>query len=671
MPDIIQLLPDSIANQIAAGEVIQRPASAVKELLENALDAGARTIKLILKDAGKTLIQVIDDGSGMSETDARMSFERHATSKIRKAEDLFNLSTMGFRGEALASIAAIAQVEVKTRRADDEMGCRILVEGSEVKLQELCQTPVGTNFQMRNLFFNVPARRNFLKSNTVEMRHILDEFERIALANADVFFSLHHNGQEIFHLPSGNLRQRIVNIFGKDANKKLVPLQEETDVVILSGFVGKPEFAKKTRGEQFFFVNQRFIKSQYLNHAVLAAFEDLVGREAFPMYFIFIEIDPARIDVNVHPTKQEIKFEDERIIYNYLKVAIRHALGQNAVIPMLDFDQEANIMRQFIAPRSGSSTVQDAFQSGAGQGGSTDAYFKKTTDREQSNLQNWEKLYKGFEAKLNADGETEITISADDFLNGTLNRVQDGEDNNDLNAFYESETPLTVESLWQTADVPLATDAPENAQLGAQTDDNTWGLSQAEPYQMHATYIVCPIKSGFILIDQQAASERILFEKYLAMLETREMAVQTQLFPKKLEFSSADAAILVDILPEIIRLGFDIRAVENEETAFYVQGLPADLNFSPKQNAKSEQEILDDLLGRYKLELDLKTDISESLARAMARSSAIRRGTTLSTRTMRELIDQLFACEMPFKSPTGRNCFISFDLDDLQKQFLS
>ena len=352
MADIIQLLPDSIANQIAAGEVIQRPASAVKELLENAIDAGASSIKLILKDAGKALIQVIDDGCGMSETDARMSFERHATSKIRVADDLFNIRTMGFRGEALASIASIAQVELKTRRNPDELGTKIVIEGFELKTQEPCQTPAGTSFSIKNLFFNVPARRNFLKSNTVEFRHIMDEFERVALANPSVFFSLHHNGQEVFHLPAGNLRQRIVGVFGKDTNKKLVPVGEDTDAVRLSGFVGKPEFAKKTRGEQFFFVNNRFIKSQYLNHAVQAAFEDLMPRDGFPMYFIFIEIDPSRIDINVHPTKQEIKFDDERLVYNYLKVAVRHALGQNAVTPMLDFETDPGLMNNYTIPKT-------------------------------------------------------------------------------------------------------------------------------------------------------------------------------------------------------------------------------------------------------------------------------------------------------------------------------
>ncbi|NRA51814.1 MAG: DNA mismatch repair endonuclease MutL, partial [Phaeodactylibacter sp.] len=340
MADLIQLLPDAIANQIAAGEVIQRPASAVKELMENAIDAGATEIKLVVKDAGKTLIQVIDNGCGMSETDARMAFERHATSKIRAANDLFAIRTMGFRGEALASIAAIAHVEIKTRRHSDELGTRLVIEGSEVKSQEPCQCPQGTTISIKNLFYNVPARRNFLKSNPVEMRHINDEFQRIAIANSDIFFSLHHNDSEIFHLPAGKLRQRLIGVFGSASNKKLVPVSEETEVLRLQGYVGKPEFAKKTRGEQYFFVNNRYIKSAYLNHGLVSAYEELLPSGSYPLYVIFIDIDPKRIDINVHPTKQEIKFEDERLVYNYLRAAVRHALGQYNIMPSLDFDQD-------------------------------------------------------------------------------------------------------------------------------------------------------------------------------------------------------------------------------------------------------------------------------------------------------------------------------------------
>ena len=343
MPDIIQLLPDSVANQIAAGEVVQRPASAVKELVENAIDAGADKIQLILKDAGKSLIQVIDNGCGMSLTDARMCFERHATSKIRKADDLFAIRTMGFRGEAMASIAAIAQVELKTRRHEDELATCITIEGSEVIKQEACSANTGTSISVRNLFYNTPARRNFLKSNPVEMRHIIDEFQRIALANPNVFFTLHHDGQEVYHLPGSMLKQRIIHLFGNNYNQRLVPVEEDTSIIKLHGYVGKPEFARKTRGEQFFFVNNRFIRDNYLNHAVLTAFEELLPDESYPLYVLFIEIDPSKIDINVHPTKTEIKYQDERSIYAIIRSAVKRSLGKYNITPTLDFDQENSI----------------------------------------------------------------------------------------------------------------------------------------------------------------------------------------------------------------------------------------------------------------------------------------------------------------------------------------
>src|ERR1700743_937657 len=343
MSDIIQLLPDSVANQIAAGEVGQRPASAVKELIENAIDAGADKIQLIIKDAGKSLIQVIDNGCGMSLTDARMSFERHATSKIRKAEDLFAIRTMGFRGEAMASIAAIAQVELKTRRHEDELGTCIFIEGSEVLSQEACSANTGTSICVKNLFYNTPARRNFLKSNSVEMRHIIDEFQRVALANPLIFFTLHHDGQEVYHLPGANLKQRIIHLLGSNYKERLVPVEEDTSVIKLRGFVGKPEFARKTRGEQFFFVNNRFIRDAYLNHAVLTAFEELLPDESYPLYVLFIDIDPSKIDINVHPTKTEIKYQDEKSIYAIIRSAVKRSLGRYNITPSLDFDQENSI----------------------------------------------------------------------------------------------------------------------------------------------------------------------------------------------------------------------------------------------------------------------------------------------------------------------------------------
>lgn len=614
MTDIIQLLPDAIANQIAAGEVIQRPASVVKELMENAIDAGATSIKLIIKEAGKTLIQVIDDGSGMSETDARMSFERHATSKIRDAHDLFAIRTMGFRGEALASIAAVAQVEMRTRRQADELGTRIIIEGSEVKNHEACQTPVGTNLCIKNLFYNVPARRNFLKNNSVELKHILDEFQRIAVAYPEIHFSLHHNNTEIFHLPVGNLRQRITGVFGNHANKKLVPIAEDTDSVRFSGFVGKPEYAKKTRGEQLFFVNRRFIKSGYLNHAIMSAYEDLLPAETYPLYVIFMEIDPAQIDINVHPTKQEIKFEDERLIYNYLKVCTRHALGRHSITPTLDFDEETAMGSIRIATPTQQTSNFHTDKSGFTTLPSR-AFERQDDRRQQHNLENWEKLYEG----LTDSDAAEVPES------------------------------LTLGSNWSEANL---------------TEDvaSSFAPAQKETYQIHNSYIVSQIKSGFLLIDQQAAHERILYEKYLRILSERSAATQQKLFPATVTLAPAQATLLKDILNEINVLGFDIQ--EFGGSTFLIHGVPVEL----ASNA-NEANIIESLLEQYRKNLELKLNMRDNIARAMARSASIKRGQSLTSEEMQSLIDRLFACELPYKSPTGRNCFLTFELDDLRKRF--
>ncbi len=620
MADIIQLLPDAIANQIAAGEVIQRPASVVKELLENAVDAGSTNIKLVLKDSGKSLIQVIDNGCGMSETDARMSFERHATSKIRKADDLFSIRTMGFRGEAMASIAAIAHVEMRTRRYTDELGVRIVIEGSEVKTQEACQCAAGTNISVKNLFYNVPARRNFLKSNTVEMRHILDEFQRVAIANPDIFFSLHNNNSEVFHLPEGNLRQRVVGVFGNSWNKKLVPIDEETDILKIRGFIGKPEFAKKTRGEQLLFVNGRFIKSNYLNHAIVNAYEEILPKDSYPIYTVFIDIDPASIDINVHPTKQEIKFNDERLVYNYLKVSIRHALGQYNIMPTLDFEQDPNFSKY--TPMKADSFKPPAVN--PANGGNAERYPggipNFTASKEKSNLHNWEKLYEGLE-----------------------NFDQPGDDTPSVG------NALTIESEWSTNALP---------------DENAGGFANEQklPYQVHGTYIVSQIKSGFLLIDQQAAHERILYERYLVMLNDQKPLMQKELFPITISVSQIDAQVLIQILPQINLLGFDIQEFGND--TFVIHGIPADL--PPGHN---EQQIIETLLEQYKNNMELKLGNRENIARSMAKSASIKRGHIMTPEEMQALIDQLFACTVPYKSPAGHNCFITFDLEDLENQF--
>ncbi len=623
MADIIQLLPDAIANQIAAGEVIQRPASVVKELLENSIDAGSSSIKLIIKDSGKSLIQVIDNGCGMSETDARMSFERHATSKIRKAKDLFNIRTMGFRGEAMASIAAIAHVEMRTRRHADELGTRIVAEGSEIKIQEACQCSVGTSISVKNLFYNVPARRNFLKSNTVEMRHILDEFQRVAIANPDTFFSLHHNNIEVFHLPDGKLRQRVVGIFGNSWNKKLVPVDEETDILKIRGFVGKPEFAKKTRGEQLLFVNSRFIKSGYLNHAIMSAYEEILPKDTYPIYTLFIDIDPSSIDINVHPTKQEIKFDDERLVYNYLKVAIRHALGQYSITPTIDFDQDPSFSRYY--PSKKSTNQGQGIRPGNGDDKNSYADISKPkslSPLENANLKNWQKLYEGLDS---------------------FDQPQDESP--------EGDKSVTIESEWS------------KDPLSAETTSG-FANEQKRPYQVHCTYIVSQIKSGFLLIDQQAAHERILYERYLAFLEDQRPLTQKQLFPKTITVSQIDAQVLIQIIPQINLLGFDIQEFGND--SFVIHGIPADL-----ASEQDEQQIIESLLEQYKNNMELKLKSHENIARSMARSASIKRGQSLTQKEMQELIDQLFACTIPYKSPTGHNCFITFDLDDLEKRFSS
>lgn len=629
MADIIQLLPESIANQIAAGEVVQRPASVVKELMENAIDAGATSIKLIVKEAGKTLIQVIDNGCGMSGTDARMCFERHATSKIREAKDLFSIRTMGFRGEAMASIAAVAQVEMRTRPHNEELGTRIVIEASKLSAHEPCQCTAGTNISVKNLFYNVPARRNFLKANPVEMRHILDEFQRIALANTDVFFSLHNNGEEVFHLPPANLRQRIVGIFGNAFNPKLVPVSEETDVMKISGFIGKPEFARKTRGEQLFFVNHRFIKSGYLHHAVMSAYEELLPKDTYPFYVLFVEMAPDRIDINVHPTKQEIKFDDEKLVYNYLKVVVRHALGRHNITPSLDFEQESSFSKSQNFGLPFNVAPQEDFEKEMAQpqrdstGGNTVSGFNRVTPaRELSNLKNWQKLFED-------TPETED----EDLMTGEA----------------KSEAPITIESEWSS---------------GGEMDDSgsSFSRQQKEPYQVHASYIVSQIKSGFILIDQQAAHERILYERYLETLETKQSWTQQELFPKTLNLPPTDAAVLREILSDINLLGFDIQ--EFGKDTFIIHGVPAGLS-----GGQNEVKIIESLIDQFTSNLDLNIGLRENLARSMARSAAIKRNQTLTVHEMQELIDKLFACSMPFKSPSGRNCFLTFELEELEERF--
>lgn len=580
MSDIIQLLPESIANQIAAGEVVQRPASLIKELLENAIDAGATEIKVYAKDGGKALIQVVDNGIGMSETDARMSFERHATSKIRQAADLFNIRTMGFRGEALASIAAVARVELMTRRKEDEVGTKIIIEGSVVRNQEICQVArPGTSIEVRNLFYTVPARRNFLKSTPLEMKYVVDEFNRVALAHPEVGFSLYHQDAEVSILPAATLKQRIVSIFGTASQKNLIPVMEETPTIKISGFVGKPDFAKRRRGDQFFFVNQRFIKSGLLHYAVMSAYEDLLPAESYPFYCIFIEVEPGTIDINVHPTKQEIKFDDEKLVMECLKVSVRHALGTHSIVPTLDFDLGQSLTRDYVPQSTATHRVVD-----------------RKAD--------WEVLFK----------ETK-----------------------------------TIESQWKN-------DQPVQTVLEIEEQE-----LKLRPLQVHQKYIISQIKSGFILIDRDAAQERIWYEMYLRQMQSSTGVSQQSLFPVTIRLEAGDAEILKQILDQIKGLGLDIAEMGNQ--TFVIRGIPVELVGS------NEEEIIQELLFHYKNNSPLQLEIKENLARSMAKSVVKKSERMMAEEEMGILIDKLFACAMPYKSPSGRKCFIQFDLDDLDKKF--
>ncbi len=610
MPETIQLLSDHVANQIAAGEVIQRPASAVKELLENAVDAGATEIKLIIKDAGKELVQVIDNGCGMSQADARMCFERHATSKINKIDDLFHIHTMGFRGEALASIAAVAQVELKTRKSGEELGTYLEIENSRVKKQEPCSSPPGTSIAMKNLFFSVPARRNFLKRNATEMRHIVDEFMHVALAFPNIAFILEANGQELYHLTRGALKQRVLQALGQQFQSKLVAVAESTDYMNITGFAGKPETAKKTRGDQYLFVNNRYIRSGYLNHAVCSAFSDLLPADHFPLYVLFLELDASRVDINVHPTKQEIKFEDERVVYAFVQSAIRHALAQFSITPTLNFELDGNIQQL--------SSVSQPF---------TDAQKEKATGGS---------LYQGFTRQHQSHA-----ISGD---NNNLKHWKDFFPPGD--GTFPTPPPAVVSEEQDAAtDQPIAV---------AQTP--------RKPLQIHQCYILQQIKSGFILIDQQAAHERILYERYKQALKKQPLTSQQSLFPETLELSAPDTQLLTEMLPELKMLGYEVQQIGKQ--AFAIQGVPSDLE------SGNEKQCIESLLEQFKhFSNELKADKRENMIRSLARQHALKPGKTLTPEEMQNLIDRLFACEQPQTNPSGRFTFISFRMDELAKMF--
>ena len=612
VPDVIQLLSDHIANQIAAGEVIQRPASAVKELLENAVDAGATEIQLVIKDAGKELIQVIDNGKGMSPTDARMSFERHATSKIKSIEDLFTIRTMGFRGEALASIAAVTQVELKTRQASSEAGTRIVIEGTEVKLQEPCAINPGTNISVKNLFYNVPARRHFLKSATTELRHILDEFTRVALANPGIGFRFFNNGTEQFHLEAGNLKTRIVGLLGGSYAKNLVPVEEKTELLNIHGFIGKPEAATRTRGMQFFFINNRYIRNAYLNHAVVQAYDTLIEKESFPFYVLFIEVDPSRVDVNVHPTKQEVKFEDDRMMYAYLNAAIKHALARYNIAPSLDFTLNPEIQQL--------PSVNLPF-----------------TDKQKEDTQKGY-LYNTFSEK----GQAHFIERKD-----SLKRWKD---------LYEiAQSPVAKQAA--SAIDAHHEEQPRQGTLDTGTETQDKGANNI--MLIHGSLLATTVKSGMMLIHIRRAQERIWFERLLEQWNNQNAPSQQVLFPASYELSPPDALLLTEVLADMARIGFDI-APFGQHT-FVIQGIPAGLPHG------EEKYVLDEIVEHLKHESpDAVSKRTEMLLANMARRLSRNKHAIMQPEGQQALIDELFACTRPEYTPDGKKVFVLVKMEELE-----
>ena len=608
MLDIIKLLPDSVANQIAAGEVIQRPASAVKELMENALDAGATQIDLVVKDAGKTLIMVVDNGCGMSETDARLCFERHATSKISKAEDLFAIRTMGFRGEALASIAAISQVELKTRRKEDEVGTRIVNEGSVVKEQTLTPMPVGTTFFVKNLFYNVPARRNFLKSPAAEMRHIVEEFTRVTLMNPEVGFTLTSDGKELYHLYPSNLKQRIMGLFGNNYEEKLLPVNQDSERVRIHGYIVKAEYAKKTRGEQYFFVNKRFIKHAYLHHAIENAFMEMIPKDSFPGYFLNIEVDPADIDINIHPTKTEVNFLDVKLVYAILHAAVRKAIGQHNLSPTIDFDanpdqnidfgEVAKMSRPVVFPSVPVDENYNPFNQPSGSHHGSVSSGSNYAPKRQ-NPGDWRLLYGEREDLKETEQETQN--------NSSVTR------------------------------------------------------SKCQYIQINQSYIITTVKSGILFIDQHLAHSRVLFEKYLKQLEGQSGSAQQELFPQAITLNMNDASLLKELMPEMENLGFRIEQVN--PTTFMINGTPSD---SAGSDAVA---LVEKILDNYKINrTDLQLDKKLSMAKTMAAQLSVKAETYMSEFEMQNLVDQLFACNVPEIAPNGKKVFAIISLEELQNR---
>ena len=622
MSDIIRLLPDSVANQIAAGEVIQRPASVIKELVENAVDAGAKHIDVLVTDAGKTSIQVIDDGKGMSETDARLAFERHATSKIREAADLFALRTMGFRGEALASIAAVAQVELRTCLEGEDLGTSLCISGSKVESQETVACPKGSNFQVKNLFFNIPARRKFLKSNQTELSNILTEFERIALVNPDVSFTLHHNGTEMLNLPAIQLKQRIMGVFGKKINQELLSVQVDTTMVRISGFVGRPETSRKKGARQYFFVNGRYMRHPYFHKAVMDAYEQLVPTGEQVSYFLYFDVEPANIDVNIHPTKTEIKFENEQAIWQILSAAIKESLGKFNAVPSIDFDTEGmpDIPAFENSPYSGlqmPKTTYNPDYNPFNTSSSTPSYARQ-------DAKGWDKFYEGLEQQSSPASAFSYPDDGDYFV----------------------EQPQEE----------------QNPTLYGQMEESASAETSAQHYQYKGHYIMTSVKSGLMVIDQHRAHVRILYDRYLSQIASRQGASQGMLFPDIVQFSVSEIPVLQSIMDDLSYLGFELTDLGGGSYA--INGVPAGIE--GLQPIELVQNMVHTAIEKG---CKVKEEIQSMLALSLAKAAAIVQGQVLSNEEMNHLVDELLTSTSPNYTPDGKPVLVVIQEDELEKLF--
>ncbi|MDX9769866.1 MAG: DNA mismatch repair endonuclease MutL [Tenuifilaceae bacterium] len=613
MPDVIQLLPDSVANQIAAGEVVQRPASVVKELMENSIDAGGKNIQVVIRDGGKALIQIIDDGCGMSETDARLCFERHATSKIRQAHDLFAIQTMGFRGEAMASIAAVAEVEMKTRLHDASVGTSIRISGSEVVEHEATSCPAGTSICVKNLFFNIPARRKFLKSSSLELKHIISEFQRVSLANPSVAFSLSHNGADVYKLSAGNVKQRISQLMGKNLGQHLIDISTQTSVIEISGFIGKPDSAKKSPGEQFFFVNNRYMKNPYLHKAVMRAYEKLIPTDSIPPYFIFLKTDPSSIDVNIHPTKTEIKFEDERMIWQILNASVREAMGKFAIVPSIDFDTEMVVDIPFFPPSAPVSPPEIAVNPDYNPFDRD--YVSRSSSQQTSrphrpSARGWQDLFqqeqgKGFEEQP------------------------------------EPQSPILFNQVESEPKVPKPSE---------------------RFFQVKNRFILTSVKSGLMVIDQKRAHERILYENYLQSISSGAASAQQELFPQTIELSAGDFALLHSVIDDLAALGVMVSFLGQNTIA--VNALPSNVKVN------NAEQLIQGFLEAFKENTGGQADdMQHRLALSLAKAGSIPYNRSLEPIEMQDLVDKLFACQQPNLSPDGKPTITILGVDELEKRF--